>query len=55
VYGVPMGQHYDSPVPAKEDNVTAIIVGFFATVGVAALAFASYLFYLTPGPRDSLE
>jgi hypothetical protein len=50
-----MGEHYDCPVPTSEGNMAAIILGFFATVGVAALAFVSCLFYLTPGPRDRVE
>jgi hypothetical protein len=35
--------------------MATIVLGFFATIGVATLAFVSYLFYLTPGPRDRLE
>jgi hypothetical protein len=35
--------------------MTAIILGLFATVGVGALAFVSYLYYLTPNSRDHLE
>ena len=35
--------------------LTAILLALFATVGVAALALISYLFYLSHGSRDRLE
>jgi hypothetical protein len=36
-------------------DMAAIILGFVATVGVGTLALVTYLYYLTPGPRDRFE
>jgi hypothetical protein len=55
VYGVPMGEHYDCPVPSLRGQRGRHYFGVFRNRWSRSSAFVSYLFYLTPGPRDRLE